>query len=98
MADKVLDLDWTETEDVLSKMNESTIIRVVLPDLINNALVTAVWKNGQANGLIDQKAQQEPLLRSLNGKPKSSSSQTNQRCDGFGSGFNKYESQRHRTR
>ncbi|HHU24784.1 MAG TPA: hypothetical protein GXZ57_06885 [Acholeplasmataceae bacterium] len=54
MAEKVLDLDWTDIEDVLGNMNNSTIIRVVLPDLINNALVTAGMDEWASVWLTDQ--------------------------------------------
>ncbi|MGI6769562.1 MAG: hypothetical protein ACOX5E_01740, partial [Bacilli bacterium] len=54
MAEKVLDLDWTDIEDVLGNMNDSTIIRVVLPDLINNALVTAGMDEWASVWLTDQ--------------------------------------------
>ncbi|MGI6729324.1 MAG: hypothetical protein ACOX5P_03615, partial [Bacilli bacterium] len=65
MADKVLDLDWTEIEDVLSKMNESTIIRVVLPDLINNALVTAGMDEWASEWLTDQTGDNPALAKDV---------------------------------
>jgi hypothetical protein len=54
MADKVMELDWDEVEEVLIAMNASTIIRVVIPDLINNALVTAGMDEWASVWLTDQ--------------------------------------------
>jgi len=54
MATKLTDFAWTDTASVLDALNNSTIVRSVLPDLVYDAVENAGMEEWVGDWLIDQ--------------------------------------------